>query len=125
MEKRDDAEFWVKMGQSALGAGLTKSALKCGQKANFLHPGYPDAILLIGCAQYSAGQYEQAEQTFNKISINKEHQAFVWMMRGRCYEQLGQIQKAENAYKKAVEIDPESELGKYLAKSKENNLQSK
>lgn len=118
VNERDNARFWVKMGQAALGAGLNKSALKCGRKADSLRPGYPDAILLIGCAQYSRGLYSNAIKSFEKISSRKKYRAFTWMMRGRCYEQLGQIEKAENAYNRALEIDPKSRLGQYLAKGK-------
>ncbi|MHC4239462.1 MAG: tetratricopeptide repeat protein, partial [Planctomycetota bacterium] len=43
VEKKDDAEIWIKMGQAALGAGMTDRALMCAKEALTLRPGHPDA----------------------------------------------------------------------------------
>ncbi|MHC4482712.1 MAG: tetratricopeptide repeat protein [Planctomycetota bacterium] len=119
VEERDNAEIWMKMGQGALGAGTTGRALTCGQKALALRPGYADAIALIGCAQYAAGDYAAAAESFKKIAADKKNKGFSLLMRARCYEQLGQINEAEQAYKKALEMNPHSELGAFLAKGKD------
>jgi len=117
--ERDNAEIWVKMGQAALGAGSPKRAFMCGQKALALQPGYTDAIALVGCAQYADGDYAAALRSFAKIAADKKNASFSWLMRARCYEQLGQTYKAERAYKRAREINPTSELGDFLAKGKD------
>ena len=119
IEERDNADIWVKMGQAALGAGAPKRAFTCGQKALALQPGYTDAIALIGCAQYAGGDYTAALKSFERIAADKKNAGFSWLMRARCYEQLGQIYKAERAYKKALEINPRSELGDFLARGKD------
>jgi len=118
--ERDNAEVWVKMGQAALGAGMIDRALQCGKKACFLHPGYADAMVLIGCAQYRSGDYSAAEKSFGTISSDKTAGGFAWLMRARCYEKLGQTERAKGAYKRALELNPESELGDYLAKGRGN-----
>lgn len=118
VEERDNAEIWVKMGQAALGAGAAKRAFTCGQKALALQPGCTDAIALMGCAQYSSGDYAAALERFERIASDKKNAGFSWLMRARCYDQLGQRDKAERAYKKAQEINPGSELGDFLAKGK-------
>ena len=119
VEERDNADIWVKMGQAALGAGAPKRAFTCGQKALALQPGYTDAIALIGCAQYTGGDYTAALRSFGRIAADKKNAGFSWLMRARCYEQLGQTSKAERAYKRAREINPRSELGDFLAKGKD------
>jgi len=119
VEERDNAEIWVKMGQAALGAGAANRAFMCGQKALALQPGYTDAIALVGCAQYAGGNYAAALKSFEKIAADRKNAGFSWLMRARCYEQLGQTYKAERAYKRAREINPSSELGDFLAKGKD------
>ena len=119
VEERDDAEIWVKMGQAALGAGAAERAFMCGEGALALQPGYADAIVLVGCAQYSMGDYTAAIKSFEKITEDKKNGGISWLMRARCYEQLGQKDKAGRAYKKALEIEPHSELGDFLAKEKD------
>jgi len=119
VEERDNAEIWVKMGQAALGAGAPNRAFTCGQKALALQPGYTDAIALVGCAQYAKGDYAAALRSFGRIATDRKNAGFSWLMRARCYEQLGQTNKAERAYKKALQINPSSELGDFLAKGKD------
>jgi len=114
VDERDNAEIWVKIGQAALGAGATQRASMCGKKALALRPGYADAIALVGCAQYAAGDYDAAVKSFEEIAADKKNGGFSWLMRARCYEQLGAKSQAEHAYKKASEINPRSELNVYL-----------
>jgi tetratricopeptide (TPR) repeat protein len=116
--ERSNAEIWVKMGQAALGTAAADRAFVCGQKALALQPGYADAIVLIGCAQYAGGAYGLAAKSFEKTASDKKNGGFSWMMRAKCYEQLGKTKKAKRAYKRALEINPHSELGNFLARGK-------
>lgn len=118
VEEKDNAEIWVRMGQAALGAGAAERAFMCGERALALQPGDVDAIALTGCAQYSMGYYTAAIKSFEKLTSDEKNGAISWLMRARCYEQLGQRDKAGQAYKKALEIKPHSELGDFLAKGK-------
>jgi tetratricopeptide (TPR) repeat protein len=118
VKERDSAENWVKMGQAALSAGEARKAFMCGEKALVLQPGDANAIALEGCAQYLMGQYYEAIRSFEKITSDERNGGISWLMRARCYEQLGQKDKAGQAYKKALEIEPHSELGDFLAKRK-------
>lgn len=117
IEERDNADLWVKLGQAALGSAMTDRALSCGEKALSLRPGYADAVALIGCAQYANGDYDAAADSFERIVSDKETAGFSWLMMARCYEQLGQLDKAERAYKKAIQIDPDSEFGNFLTRN--------
>jgi Tfp pilus assembly protein PilF len=53
-------------------------------------------------------------KSFEKIATDKDSAGFSWFMRARCYEQLGQKSRAEEAYKKALDINPRIELIAYL-----------
>jgi tetratricopeptide (TPR) repeat protein len=118
VEERDNAEIWLKMGQASLGAGAANRAIMCGQRALALQPGYTDAIALVGCAQYAGGDYTAALSSFGKIAADRKNAGFSWLMRARCYDQLGQRKKAERAYQRAMKINPRSELGDFLARGK-------
>jgi tetratricopeptide (TPR) repeat protein len=119
VEERDNAQFWLQMGQAALGAGEANKAFMCGQKALGLQPGYADAIALVGCVQYASGDYTAAAGSFERIATDKENGGFAWLMRARCYEQLGRISEAKRAYHRAMEMNPRSELASLLAKGKD------
>ena len=121
--ERNNADIWVKLGQASLGTGAAGRAFMCGQKALALQPGLPDAVALIGCAQYASGDYANAAKSFEKITADKKNAGLAWLMRARCYQQLGQNRRAEDAYKKAVETNPRSELGNFLAKGKDGKLE--
>ncbi len=119
IEERDNAEFWVKMGQAALGADAAEKALICGETALALQPGNADAIVLVGCAKYLMEDYAEAIKSFEKITSDEKNECISWLMRARCYEQLGRKNDAGQAYRKALEIKPNSELGDFLAKGKD------
>ncbi|MHC4364080.1 MAG: tetratricopeptide repeat protein [Planctomycetota bacterium] len=114
VEERKNAELWLQMGQAALGARATSRALMCARKALAVRPGYADAIALLGSAQYVVRDYTAAVESFEKIATDKDSAGFSWFMRARCYEQLGQKSRAEEAYKKALDINPRIELIAYL-----------
>lgn len=118
VKERDNAEIWVKMGQASLGAGKAEGALMCGERALMLKSGDADATILVGCAQYSLGDYTAAIKNFEKTASDEKNGGVSWLMRARCYEQLGLDDEAGRAYKKAMEIEPHSKLGDLLAKGK-------
>jgi Tfp pilus assembly protein PilF len=91
--------------------------MRCARRALSLRPGCAQAIALIGCAQYAKGNYGAAAESFEKIVSDKKTAGFSWLMMARCYEQLGQTGKAERAYKRAMEICPDSQLGDFLTKN--------
>ena len=116
-EERDNAAIWTKMGQAALGAGAVDRALRCGREALALRPDYADALTLVGCAQYARGDYAQALKAFEKITPDHDNGGFLWVMRARCCERLGQINRAKEARKKASEMDPHGEHADFLTRS--------
>jgi tetratricopeptide (TPR) repeat protein len=117
--EQDNAEIWVKMGQAALGAGMTGRALVCANNALALRPDYADAIALVGCAKYASADYAGAAESFGKITVDENSGGFSLLMKARCYERLGRKKEAEQTYKKALQLNPNSKLGAFLAKGKD------
>jgi tetratricopeptide (TPR) repeat protein len=111
----DNAQIWVKMGQAALGAGISHRALRCGREALALRPDYPEAVALLGSALYATGEFEAAVETFEKLTVDSTNGGFPWLMKARCYEKLGRQDEAQQAYEKAQEVDPGNRLGNLLA----------
>jgi tetratricopeptide (TPR) repeat protein len=118
-EKRQDADFWLKAGQAALGAGKAKRAVACAQKALFLNAGWADATMLLGCGQYMDGDYRSAIETFTSVVYNKKLSSFAWMMTGKCYQQIGDDKKAEKAFEKAAASNANERLLGFVADAME------
>ena len=110
---REDASFWIIMGQSALGAHDTERGLYAAHRALTIDPTSSEARALMGCAQYADGQYAEAAETFDNVANGQN--SFVWVMKGRCYTKLGEKVKAAQAFDRAVTIDPANETAKRLA----------
>jgi tetratricopeptide (TPR) repeat protein len=118
IEQREDPQIWLQMGQAALGMEASNRALACAVRALALQPGWPDAIALKGCAQYLNDDYDSAIQTFAKITSSENLAGFAWLMTGRCYEQLGKNDLADEAYQNAAELNSDSKLITLLTKQK-------
>ena len=117
VEQRDDAEMWLKMGQAALGSGMSNRALTCGHRALNIRGGFADAIALVGCAKYMSGDYTGSLESFKQIIDDQANGSLAWLMMARCYERLNQPEKTAGAYSRALEINPDSQLGGYLGKN--------
>jgi len=117
-DKRDDAQMWLQMGQAALGADAAARALACSSRALELRPGWSEAIVLRGCAQYLSGDYHAAVETFKGAISNEKNAGFAWLMTGRCYQQLGQKQLTQKAYDNAAKLSLDSLLLSLLTEKK-------
>ena len=119
IDRRNDAELWLKMGQAALGANAPNRALACAKRALTLRANWPDAIALAGCASYINHDYAGAIETFKKIATDEKNQGLAWLMMGKSYEQLGFTEKAQKAYQNARELEPENKLVALVSKSEQ------
>ena len=119
-ENRDNAEFWLKSGQAALGAGQSKRAVACAKRALFLKAGWADATVLLGCGLYMDGEYKTAIETFADVIYNKKVSSFAWMMTGKCYQQLGDNSRAKKAFDKVETSQANTRMLGLLADAMEN-----
>lgn len=122
IQRREDPQVWLEMGQAALGAEEPDRARYCGEKALQLQPAWTDAEVVIGCALYMKKNYAGAVQVFQKICQNPQWEAFGWWMAGRCYQQLGQNALARSAFEKASQLKPDSPMMQMLMGEGNNTL---
>ena len=115
VEQRDSAEVWLQMGQAALGAGAPRRALSCAQRALTLRPGWAEAIVLRGCAQYANKNYTDAIDNFREITSDSKMSCFGWLMMGRCYQRLGEKSLMEKAYSNVAKLDTENKFATLIS----------
>ncbi len=110
IDKRSDIDFWLDMGQAAIGADLPKKALSCAEIAAQISPGNPYAACLAGCAYYISGEYHAAINSFRSAAGDYDNASMAWSMIGRCYKKLGNETLAKQAFQKAGECEKQSKL---------------
>lgn len=120
--RREDPALWLAMAQAALGAQLPARGLQCAEKALSLQPGWAEALAVQGCAYYMEKQYAQAAAVFERLDRDEKWNAFGWWMSGRCYRQLGQVAKAQQAFQKASALDPNGRLMKMFTFGPDESL---
>ena len=120
-KERDNPKVWLRMGQAALGAGDAERAYAYSRRALAIQPNFIDAIALQGSAEYLKKNYADAVKSFEQIVRDPKHEAFGWTMLAKCYEHLGDSDKAKQAAEKAHEISRRFELSDLLAKLDEQH----
>lgn len=116
LDRRKDAQLWLKMGHAALGANAPKRALACSKRVLSLSGNWPDAIALMGSAEYMNKDYNMAINTFSKIRGDKDLSCYAWFMTGKSLSRIGQYKKSSEAFKRAEMIDPENILISFAGK---------
>lgn len=101
---REDAEIWLNMAQSALGAEDAEKAAVCAEKALKLRPAWPAAFAALGSAQYLKEDYEGAIRSFNNVIDDDQFGSYGWLMSGKCYQKLGQTAQANAAFERLVKM---------------------
>jgi tetratricopeptide (TPR) repeat protein len=113
-EQPDNAIIQQRVGLAYQSRGLTNEAEKSFVRALELQPGsYPIARDL---AQFYIGSKrpEIAIQRINSIPEGKK-QAFHYELLGMAYSEAGRKREAEDAFKKAAQMDPDANADFYLA----------
>ncbi|HSV26294.1 MAG TPA: tetratricopeptide repeat protein, partial [Sedimentisphaerales bacterium] len=109
---RHDHRFWIAMSQATLAMNDATRAFYAARRATTLAPLDPQARILLGCALYSSGRYEDALSEFHRVT--KRDNPFVWIMTGRCYAKLGRRDDAIQAFGRALAIDPANQTARRL-----------
>jgi tetratricopeptide (TPR) repeat protein len=110
VNRRDDPEVWLKMGQAALGTNSPNRAFACAKRALQLQPGWTRAVLLQGCAEYLMRDYSKAFETFRDVTSQDPDNDLAWFLAGRCAQYLGNSRNAQMAFERLEKINPDSEL---------------
>jgi tetratricopeptide (TPR) repeat protein len=115
-KERDNPNVWLRMGQAALGAGDAERAYAYSQHALAIQPDFIDAIAVKGSAEYLKKNYADAIKSFEQIVRDPKHESFAWTMLAKCYEHLGDSEKAKQAAEKAHALSEQFEMSDLLAK---------
>lgn len=107
---RGDYRHILGMAQSSLGMELAEQARQEATRVLNVSRDNPDAIMVIGCADFLDGQYERAIRSFTKLISNERLDGFAWWMTGHCHEQMGNTERAAAAFQIAGTLRPDSLL---------------
>jgi len=114
VNRRKDPQLWLEMSQAALGAQLPARARECARKALRYQPGWAEAQAVLACSYYMEKQYAQAAAAFDALCRDDKWGSFGWWMTGRCWQQLGRLGEAQEAFSRAATLKPDSPLMKMI-----------
>lgn len=111
------------LGVIAMTRGVYAEALDFLYKATVLYPDNKDYTYSLGVALQETGHTEEAIRTYEKIADLPESQNNL----GNLYRTLGELEKAETAFDKALQLDPQmtwAMLNKALLKRAQNQTET-
>jgi len=101
-----DATVWNRLGFVELSLGDRVRALECFRTAAALRPDYPEAHVNYGALLADAEDYATAATELELAVRYAPGSAMAWMNLGNAYRGQKEFQKAEDAYHKALSLDP-------------------
>jgi serine/threonine protein kinase/predicted negative regulator of RcsB-dependent stress response len=107
-EKKGQAEFFAKTGESQLSRGDTAGAASNFKKALELDPKNLKAVIGLAESAMSQGLYDAAIKHLKRAAKLAPRSARVHTLLGECYLNSGNNAAAEKAFKKALKIDPDN-----------------
>jgi soluble lytic murein transglycosylase len=118
-------EFLFMAGRYLERADLLNDAAVTWERMADMYPGYEDtfrALLLAGVSRYRLGDYENAEETFQRsllLAGSPANQAAAYLWIGKCQSILGHQDLASQSWLQAATRDP---TGYYSERARELSL---
>ena len=116
LPKEKDPQYQYELAQTALRYGLEDESIKYLNQATTLDPNHYPSFYLTGVIQSQKRNFLEAEKAFRKCLELKPDQAEAHLRLGYVYEQMNELDKAEEEYKKAYAINGSAESLINLAK---------
>jgi Flp pilus assembly protein TadD len=115
-DKEKDPQYQYEKAVVAMRYGLVDEAIKYIDQALALDPNHAASYNLLGMAQFKNKNYAAAAEAYEKyLEFNtKDSEAAANL--GFVYEEMGESDKAETAYRKSVELDGNANASFGLAK---------
>ncbi len=90
-------------------SSLANKAIEASQKAVQLNPALPEAHFALGLASQIENHFDEAKREYHTaIALKSDfYDAYRWL--GHAYDILGNLNEAEECYRKAIKIKPYSE----------------
>jgi Tfp pilus assembly protein PilF len=101
-----DASLWNRLGFVQLSLGERNLALECFRTAAALRPDYPEAHANYGALLADSEDYQTAAVELELAVKYAPTNALAWMNLGNAYRGLKEFARAEDAYGRALLIDP-------------------
>ena len=108
-----DATIWNRLGFVQLSLGDRAQALECFRTAAALRPDYPEAHANYGALLADAEDFGNAAAELEQAVKYAPGSAVAWMNLGNAYRGLKEFDKAEEAYRKALQLDPKLTAANY------------
>lgn len=119
---RNEYSHMLGMAQASLGMGLTEQARQEAARVLKVSRDNPEAIVIIGCADYLDERYEKAIASFSKLISDDRQSGFAWWMTGHCHKRMGNLERADAAFQIAVTLRPDSLLMQRIMNDKSDAL---
>jgi Tfp pilus assembly protein PilF len=101
-----DPSIWNRLGFVELSLGDRALALESFRTAAALRPDYPEAHTNYGALLADAEDFQNAATELEQAVRYAPTSAVAWMNLGNAYRGLKEFEKAEDAYRKALKLDP-------------------
>jgi Tfp pilus assembly protein PilF len=101
-----DPSLWNRLGFVELSLGERNLALDCFRTAAALRPDYPEAHANYGAMLADSEDYQNAAVELELAVKYAPQNALAWLNLGNAYRGLKEFAKAEDAYGRALLIDP-------------------
>jgi len=102
------------LGHAYLEKKLYPDAIKELATAYRMDPNANDVIADLIAAEYAVKNYAAALQSLDVLSKRKDLPAGSWFIRASCYDNLGQLQEALDAYKQFLQLNKDENNDMYF-----------
>ena len=104
-----NVQAWVQLGNDYFDTRQPQKAIEAYGRALELRPDDPDVMTDQGVMYRDLGQFDKAAQNFEQANkINPKHVQSIFNLGVVYAHDLGQPKKAEEAWKKVIEVAPQS-----------------
>ena len=90
--------------------GKLEEALALAEVARQEAPNNPDIADTLGWILYKRGTYDRAVGLLKEAAAGRPENAEIWFHLGFCHNKLGEFNDTARAFRKAIELQPESPL---------------
>ena len=109
MSKKVNSDQIILEGRIALKEKDYQKSIEFFKEALMTDSENTEVIGLLGLSFYNKAEYQEAINVLEKISENKQTDYSYWNLLGNSYCKLRYYKKALLAYKKVLQLDPDSD----------------
>lgn len=110
-----DASIPAQLGEVYLAKKDYPDATRALVVAYNLKPGTLDVLANLVTAEYQGGNYAGALQALDLLAKQKDLPAPSWFIRASCYDKLGQLAPALDAYQRFLQLNTDQNSDMYFA----------